>query len=153
MRSSIVVRPLSREDYAAWRILFDGYNAFYGRSGDTCLPDEVVQMTWSRFFDYYEPMHALVAEYDRSLAGIVHFLYHRSTTQIGPVCYLQDLFTAPAVRGRGVARSLIEAVYEHARAAGASRVYWQTHESNALAMQLYDKLAQKSGFLVYRRLL
>jgi GNAT superfamily N-acetyltransferase len=147
------VRPLRRDDYAPWRELFDGYNAFYGRSGDTRLPEEVVQMSWSRFFDYYEPMHALVAERDSVIVGITHFLYHRSTTHIAPMCYLQDLFTAQAVRGQGVARSLINAVYEHARDAGANRVYWQTHESNAVAMQLYDKVAQKSGFVVYRHLL
>ena len=150
--TSTQVRPLRRDDYAPWRELFDGYNAFYGRSGDTRLPEEVVQMSWSRFFDYYEPMHALVAERDGVIVGITHFLYHRSTISLGPVCYLQDLFTVETARGSGVGRALIEAVYARAHAAGASRVYWQTHESNTVAMRLYDQLAEKSGFLVYRHL-
>jgi GNAT superfamily N-acetyltransferase len=149
----IAVRPVRREDLSQWQILFEGYNAFYGRSGKTRLADEIVLTTWSRFFDFYEPVHALVAERAGALVGLTHFLYHRSTTQIAPVCYLQDLFTAEAVRGQGVARSLIAAVYEHARNAGCGRVYWQTHETNTLAMQLYDKVAQKSGFVVYRHLL
>lgn len=96
-------------------------------------------------------MHALVAEGTHGLVGLTHFLYHRSTTQIPPTCYLADLFTADAVRGQGVGRALIAAVYEHARLAGSPRVYWQTHETNAVAMRLYDQVAERSGFLVYRR--
>lgn len=138
------------EDFAAWNVLWDGYNAFYGRSGTTALSLEVTQITWSRFLDAREPMHALVAEHAGNLLGLAHFLYHRSTIQVHPICYLQDLFTAEASRGRGIGRALIQAVYERARAAGSSRVYWQTHETNTAAMCLYDQLAERSGFLVYR---
>jgi GNAT superfamily N-acetyltransferase len=152
MSAELTIRTVRREDYAAWQKLWDGYNAFYGRSGATALPAEVTQTTWSRFFDAYEPMHALVAESSEGMLGLTHFLYHRSTIALGPVCYLQDLFTVEAARGRGVGRALIEAVYERARAAGSSRVYWQTHESNVTAMRLYDQIAEKSGFLVYRHL-
>jgi GNAT superfamily N-acetyltransferase len=98
-------------------------------------------------------VHALVAERAGSLLGLAHFIFHRSTIHIGPLCYLQDLFTAQAARGQGVGRALIDAVYERARAAGANRVYWMTHETNALAMKLYDKVAEKSGFIVYRHFL
>jgi len=152
MSADMRIRPVRREDFAAWQKLWDGYNAFYGRAGPTALPSEVTQTTWSRFFDVYEPMHALVAETGEGLLGLTHFLYHRSTTALGPVCYLQDLFTVEAARGRGVGRALIEAVYERAQTAGSSRVYWQTHETNAIAMRLYDRIAEKSGFVVYRRL-
>ena len=152
MSADMRVRTVRREDFPTWQKLWDGYNAFYGRSGATALPAEVTQTTWSRFFDVYEPMHALVAESAGSLLGLTHFLYHRSTIALGPVCYLQDLFTVEAARGRGVGRALIEAVYERARAAGSSRVYWLTHETNATAMRLYDRVAEKSGFLVYRHL-
>ena len=148
----MTIRTVRREDFAAWQKLWDGYNAFYGRSGATALPAEVTQTTWSRFFDVYEPMHALVAESAGTLLGLTHFLYHRSTIALGPVCYLQDLFTVEAARGHGVGRALIESVYERARAAGSSRVYWQTHETNVTAMRLYDRIAEKSGFLVYRHL-
>jgi GNAT superfamily N-acetyltransferase len=98
-------------------------------------------------------VHALVAERAGSLLGLAHFIFHRSTIHIGSLCYLQDLFTAQAARGQGVGRALIDAVYERARAAGANRVYWMTHETNALAMKLYDKVAEKSGFIVYRHFL
>jgi GNAT superfamily N-acetyltransferase len=147
------VRALRSDDFAGWQPLWDGYNAFYGRSGNTALPGEVTQMTWSRFFDANEPMHALVAERSGALLGLVHFLYHRSTIQVPLTCYLQDLFTLEAARGQGVGRALIHAVYERAKAAGSPRVYWQTHETNTAAMRLYDELAEKSGFLVYRKIL
>lgn len=151
MVDSLLVRPVQQADFPAWKVLWDGYNAFYGREGAMALAPEITQMTWGRFFDAYEPMHALVAERDGKLLGLVHFLYHRSTTHLHPVCYLQDLFTASEARGQGVGRALIEAVYERARAAGSPRVYWLTHETNNTAMMLYDQVAEKSGFVVYRK--
>ncbi|MGA2189950.1 MAG: GNAT family N-acetyltransferase [Steroidobacteraceae bacterium] len=153
MSSEPQIRPVRKTDFAAWRVLWDGYNAFYGRAGDKGLSTEIIGMTWSRFFDSYEPVHALVADQAGTLIGLAHFLYHRSTIHIGPLCYLQDLFTAESARGRGVAGALIEAVYERASKAGSSRVYWMTHETNTAAMSLYDKLAEKSGFIVYRHML
>ena len=146
-----LVRAVARDDYDRWLPLWDGYNHFYGRHGATVLAPEITASTWQRFFDADEPVHALVAEDDGQLVGLTHFLYHRSTTSIGPTCYLQDLFTSAAARGRGVGRALIEGVYARAREAGAARVYWQTHETNATAMALYDRVAAKSGFLVYRK--
>ena len=101
--NAVEVRAVRRADYLAWRDLWDGYNAFYGREGPTALAPEITQMTWLRFFDSYEPMHALVAETSNGILGFAHLLYHRSTIQLGPTCYLQDLFTAEAARGRGVA--------------------------------------------------
>jgi GNAT superfamily N-acetyltransferase len=148
-----IIRPIRREDHAAWLPLWEGYNAFYGRSGPTALDPAITAMTWSRFFDPYEPVHALVAEQDGALLGLTHYLYHRSTTALGPNCYLQDLFTTPEARGQGVGRALIEGVVERAREAGAARVYWQTHETNAAGRLLYDKVAQHLGFLVYTRAL
>ena len=124
-----------------------GYNAFYER----VVSPETTKVNWSRFFDDREPVHALVAEQDGALVGLVHYLFHRSTSMIELTCYLQDLFAAGSARRRGVGRALIEAVYERARAAGAPRVYWQTHETNQTAMRLYDQVAERSGFLVYRR--
>lgn len=96
-------------------------------------------------------MHAIVAESAGRLVGLAHFLFHRSTTMLGPTCYLQDLFTAEDARGTGIGKALIEGVYERAKASGALRVYWQTHESNHTAMRLYDKIAKRSGFIVYSR--
>jgi GNAT superfamily N-acetyltransferase len=147
----VEVRAVKRADFSDWKPLWDGYNAFYGRVGDTALAPDITLMTWSRFFDAYEPMHALVAEVAGRIVGLAHFLYHRSTIQIPPTCYLSDLFTADTVRGQGVGRALIGAVYAHAKLAGSPRVYWQTHETNALAMRLYDQVAERSGFVVYRR--
>jgi len=147
------IRPVAPDDFPAWKVLWDGYNAFYGREGETALPEEITAATWRRFFDGYEPMYAIVAEQAGELVGLSHFLLHRSTTQIQPNCYLQDVFTAGHARGKGVARALIESVYARATQLGAGRVYWQTHETNTTAMYLYDKIAQKSGFIVYRKLL
>jgi GNAT superfamily N-acetyltransferase len=145
------IRFAVRSDFPQWLPLWNGYNEFYGRSGATALPDEITQTTWTRFFDVYEPMHAMVAESDGELVGLVHYLFHRSTISISPTCYLQDLFTKESVRGKGVGRRLIAAVYEQAKVEGVTRVYWQTHESNSTAMKLYDQVADRSGFLVYRK--
>lgn len=151
MNEPVRVRAVQRADFSEWLPLWDGYNAFYGRAAETALHPNTTQMTWERFFDAHEPMHALVAEASGRLVGLAHFLYHRSTIQIPPTCYLADLFSANAVRGQGVGRALIEAVYAHARALGVPRVYWQTHETNTVAMRLYDQVAERSGFVVYRR--
>jgi GNAT superfamily N-acetyltransferase len=96
-------------------------------------------------------MHALVAESGGELLGLTHYLFHRSTIMIDPVCYLQDLFTVEAARGKGVGRALIEGVYCEARLAGSPRVYWQTHETNRTARTLYDKVAENQGFIIYRK--
>jgi GNAT superfamily N-acetyltransferase len=149
----LLIRDIQRGDFDRWKPLWDGYNAFYGREDETALPEAITNMTWTRFFDTYEPVHALVAEQAGKLLGIVHFIFHRSTISIQPTCYLQDLFTMEASRGKGVGRALIEQVCRRAESAGCGRVYWHTHESNATAMRLYDKVAEKSGFVVYRKML
>lgn len=145
------VRTVRRDDYAGWRPLWDGYNAFYGRSGATALDERVTAQTWERFFDPGERMYAFVAECDGRIAGIVHFVFHRSTSRLADVCYLQDLFTDASSRGRGVGRALIERVVEAAKASGSSRVYWTTQTSNAAGRALYDKVAEHRGFIVYSR--
>ena len=151
MTPNVTVRPVTVADYAAWRPLWDGYNAFYGREGETALPEQVTASTWQRFFDANEPVFALVAEEDGRVIGLAHYLFHRSMTRIEDICYLSDLYTAQAQRGRGIGRQLIEAVCAQAQAAGAKRVYWQTHESNAAGRLLYDKVARHHGFIVYAR--
>ncbi|MGY3134730.1 GNAT superfamily N-acetyltransferase [Bradyrhizobium sp. USDA 4503] len=152
MADDVTIRFITRDDYAQWLPLWDGYNAFYERSGPTALAPEITAMTWERFFDAYEPVHALVADAGGRLLGLTHYLFHRSTTAIAPTCYLQDLFTSEAARGKGVGRALINGVYAQARLAGSPRVYWQTHETNHTAMQLYDKVADKPGFVIYRKI-
>jgi GNAT superfamily N-acetyltransferase len=143
----IQIRPLRHEDRNAWESLWQGYLTFYKSS----VPAEVTEATWRRLDDPAEPMHGLVAVLDGRIVGIVHTIYHRSTWTTGDYCYLQDLFAAEEARGQGVGRALIEAVYEKAQAAGASRVYWLTHETNTAAQALYDKVASRSGFIQYRR--
>jgi GNAT superfamily N-acetyltransferase len=151
MSDNLLIRGVARGDYDRWLPLWDGYNAFYGRSGATALEPDITRMTWARFFDAYEPVHALVAESGDRLVGLTHYLFHRSTTAIAPVCYLQDLFTDASARGKGVGRALIQEVYAQAKQAGAPRVYWQTHQTNHTAQELYNKVAEHSGFVVYRK--
>ena len=149
MPASVRVRAIAEADLPAWTPLWNGYNAFYGRKEQTALPAAITQTTWRRFFDPEEPVFALVAESSGTIVGLAHYLLHRSTTRIEPICYLQDLFTVPSARGQGVGRALIAAVCERASAAGARRVYWQTHETNAAGRLLYDKMATNAGFIVY----
>ncbi|QNM95548.1 GNAT family N-acetyltransferase [Chitinimonas koreensis] len=149
MSQPFQVRLIERDDFTKWRPLWEGYNAFYGRAGATALPESITLATWERFFNPIEPVFALVAAREESLIGIAHFLFHRSTTRVEPVCYLQDLFTEPLQRGQGIGKALIQSVYAQARSAGASRVYWQTQASNEAGRALYDQVAKHLGFIVY----
>lgn len=149
--TELSIRPVVAGDFDQWLVLWDGYNAFYGRSGPTALDRAVTHMTWARFFATGEPMHAVVAEWDGRLVGLAHYLFHRSTSMTNNPCYLQDLFTAAEARGRGVGRALIAEVAERAQAAGSPRLYWHTHETNTTARRLYDTVARDTGFIVYRQ--
>jgi GNAT superfamily N-acetyltransferase len=146
-RPEVVVRPVTHDERAAWDSLWQAYLKFY----KTDLPEENSDITWIRLHDAAEPMHLLGAYVDGKLTGIVHYLFHRSTWMPDDYCYLQDLFVADEARGLGLGRALIEAVYEKAREAGSTRVYWLTHETNATARTLYDKVAENLGFIQYRK--
>lgn len=146
--SAVVIRPIGAEERAEWEPLWRGYLEFY----EAAQTPEAMDMAWQRLHDPAEPMFGLAAHLDGRMVGIVHYLFHRSFWTVGDYCYLQDLFVAEAVRGRGVGRALIEAVYAKAREAGASRVYWLTQEENATAHALYDKVADRSGFIQYRKI-
>ena len=140
----IAIGRLEAGDRVAWEELFAGYHAFYGRPN---WPQENYDEAWSRF-EQDDQIHALGARVDGCLVGIVHFLVHASTTS-ADVCYLQDLFTAPEARGKGVARALIAEVGHWARERGCARVYWHTHSSNETARRLYDQVAENRGFIQY----
>ncbi|MFC5694468.1 GNAT family N-acetyltransferase [Pseudomonas sp. GCM10022186] len=143
------IRPVRAADHAAWLPLWQGYQRFY----KTEIASETTEATWQRFLDPAEPMHAALAWHDGKAVGLVHFIFHRSCWTIGDYCYLQDLYVAEGLRGGGIGRQLIEHVYGEARAAGASRVHWLTHETNTEAMQLYERIADRSGFVQYRKTL
>jgi GNAT superfamily N-acetyltransferase len=127
--------------------LWRGYQTFY----KVDIPAATSAVTWQRLLDPNEPMHAVIAWQGERAVGMVHWIYHRSCWTVGNFAYLNDLFAEPDVRGTGVGRALIEHVYAQSAAAGCSRVYWLTHESNAVAMTLYDRIAEKSGFIQYRK--
>ena len=150
--SSLTVKPLTNTDFAAWKPLAIGYKTFY----KTAITDEELAAAWQRFHDPAIPIFALGA-FDGAdsghLVGIAHYLLHVGCWTTRPIFYLQDLFVSPEGRGQGVGRALIEAVYNDATAQGADRVYWQTHETNQTAMALYNQVAERSGFLVYRKML
>jgi GNAT superfamily N-acetyltransferase len=146
---AMTVRPAEPTDFEAWLPLWRGYQVFYQAD----IADAVTRETWRRFHDPAEPMHAALAELEGRVVGIVHFIEHRSCWTTGNYVYLQDLFTDAAVRGRGVGRALIEYVYAQARGRGCSRVHWLTHHTNANAMLLYDRVADRSGFVQYRKIL
>lgn len=146
--SDLTVRPIRPDERAAWEPLWRGYLAFYKASQTPAATD----VTWARIHDPAEPMGALGAERGGRLIGIVHYLFHRSFWTTSDYCYLQDLFVDAQARGTGAGRALIEAVERIARAAGANRVHWLTQEDNRTARLLYDRLADRPGFIQYRKL-
>ncbi len=150
MSDTLQLRPPQPDDFDAWLPLWDAYNAFYGRHGALALPAAISQLTWQRFLDPAEPLHARLAWRGGQLLGLAHYVFHRNTLMAEHACYLQDLFTVPAARGQGVARQLIAAVLAEAQAAGSPSVYWHTRHDNDAARQLYDRVARDTGFVVYR---
>lgn len=144
-----MIRAIAPDDRAIWAELWRGYLAFY----ETVLPDEVYDATWARLHDSAEPVWGAFSLADGKPVGLVHFIYHRTAWAIAETCYLQDLYVVPYVRRGGHGRSLIEHVAAEAKAHGAVRLYWNTHEANATARKLYDVVAERSGFIQYRKAL
>lgn len=145
----LVVRALRAEDKAAWQRLYEGYHAFYDRPD---LPQSFFDGCFARLMsgdagDY----HALVAEDAGALLGLTHYLFHPHMWYSEGTCYLQDLFTAAAARGRGVGRALIEGVYAAADAQGVPNVYWMTQEFNYAGRMLYDRVGTHTPFIKYSR--
>jgi GNAT superfamily N-acetyltransferase len=141
------VRPFAEDDFDAWYPLWRAYGAFYRVD----IPFATSEVTWRRLLDPSEPMWGTFAVADHQPIGFVHAIRHRSCWSVADSIYLQDLFVDPAHRGRGAGRRLIDHVYAEAARLGCARVHWLTHESNADAMLLYDRIAQRSGFVQYRR--
>jgi len=146
--TNVTIRPLARADHAEWRRLWHDYLAFY----ETDVAPQVYDTTWERLFDEgrYEP-NGLIAEVDGKAVGLVHYILHRTCWAVGDNCYLQDLYADPHIRGAGVGRALIEAVYAKADAAGAANVYWMTQHFNDTARKLYDRIAKLTPFIKYQR--
>lgn len=150
-KTPVLVRPAAPGDLDSWLPLWNGYNAFYGREGATALPAAVTADRWANFLAPDVAMWSLVASLGDRLVGLANYLFHPSTTDLAPSCYLQDLFTASEHRGAGVGAALIEGVAARARLAGSTSLYWQTHHTNATAMRLYDRVAARSEFVIYQR--
>ena len=147
--SGVTIRPATAADFEVWLPLWRGYQTFY----KTDISPSTTAVTWQRLLDPAEPMHVALAVAGGAVVGLVHYIEHRSCWTTGNYMYLQDLFVDPAVRGQGLGRALIEHVYAEAAARGCARVWWLTHESNTDAMVLYDRVADKSGFIQYRKVL
>jgi len=145
---TVEIKAVEDGDFDSWLPLWKSYQRFYGVD----IPEDVARLTWARFLDPAEPMHAALAMLGERAVGLVHSVYHRSTWAAADHCYLQDLFVADDARGCGAGRALVEYVYAEAQRCGMSRVYWLTHESNHKAMLLYDRIADRSGFVHYRKL-
>lgn len=145
---TLSIRPLEHSDEPAWRRLWTGYLDYY----ETSLPEEVYTSSFARMLSIDDnEFHGMVAELDGELVGLVHYLFHRHGWKIENVCYLQDLYTDPSVRGKSIGRALIEATYAAADKAGAPNVYWLTQDFNEAGRRLYDRVAQLTPFIKYQR--
>lgn len=143
-----LIRPLQKDDWPEWRRLWRAYLAFY----ETELPDAIYEAYFERLLgDDPRDFHGLIAEVDGRPRGLAHYLFHRHGWKIEDTCYLQDLYADPEVRGKGIGRALIEAVYAAADDAGAPSVYWLTQDFNAEARRLYDRIGVLTPFIKYAR--
>lgn len=149
MGNTVTLRNLTPEDYSEWLSLWRGYQEFYKAD----IPDGTTRAIWARMLDPREPVFGAIALAGGRAVGIVHWLYHRSCWTIGNNSYLEDLFVAPEHRGSGIGRKLIEHVFAAARISGCAKVYWLTHGTNATAMLLYNRIAERTGFVHYEKIL
>ncbi|URK88911.1 GNAT family N-acetyltransferase [Rhizobium sp. RCAM05350] len=148
MSANLTIRPVEPGDEQDWRRLWKAYLAFY----ETTLPEKIYALTFSRLLSGAAHEYAgFLAVLDGKPVGLAHFLFHRSCWQENSICYLQDLFADPDVRGQGIGRALIEAVYARANAEKAEEVYWMTQDFNANARKLYDRIAEKTPFIIYQK--
>ena len=145
----LTIRPLEAGDRPEWDGLWAEYQLFY----KAVISSGTSDVTFARLIDSSVPMHGFVAEDAGRIIGMTHCIFHYSAWTQGPYCYLQDLITKPEHRGKGAATALIEAVYAFAAEKGAARVYWLTHETNETAIRLYEKVADRSGFIQFRKML
>ena len=143
----VEIKPLENDQYDEWYPLWQGYLTFY----ETSLPDEIAENNWARFFDDNEPVGGFGAFKDGKFVGFVHYIFHRTNWSLTSTCYLQDLFADPTVRGEGIGRKLIEAVYALAKESECEQVYWMTQNHNKTARLLYDRIADDHGFMVYEK--
>ncbi|QVM96795.1 GNAT family N-acetyltransferase [Pseudomonas sp. SORT22] len=144
---NVTIRPVTAGDHSAWLPLWQAYQQFY----ETRIDDEVSAVAWARMLDPAEPTNAALAWVDGKALGMVHWIYHRSNWSIENSCYLQDLYVQSEQRGLGIGRQLIEYVYATAKAAGCAKVHWLTHETNATAISLYEQVAERPGFIQFRK--
>lgn len=144
----ISIHPLTSADFEAWEPLWQGYLRFY----EAALEDDTTRLTFERLTSAGYPMHGYLARDEGGRAiGMVNWVTHPATWTRKDYCYLEDLFVMPDARGTGAGRALIEAVYAAAAELGCANVYWLTHETNTEARQLYDRIAQRTGFIHYRK--
>ncbi|AMP02047.1 acetyltransferase family protein [Collimonas arenae] len=147
IRPAATIKPLTEQDYDIWYPQWQGYQDFY----QVDIPLATRKITWQRLLDPKEPMFGALAMVGEQAVGMVHWIFHRSCWTVEYSCYLQDLYVDAGQRGLGLGRLLIEHVCAQAKAAGSTRVHWLTHETNSTAMQLYDRIAQRPGFVQYRK--
>ncbi|WP_421874562.1 GNAT family N-acetyltransferase [Pararhizobium sp.] len=148
MTADLIIRSIEPGDEQDWRRLWKAYLAFY----ETTLPEEIYTLTFSRLLMGAAHEYAgFLAVLDGRPVGLAHYLFHRSCWHENSICYLQDLFADPDVRGQGIGRALIEAVYAKANAQKADEVYWMTQDFNGNARKLYDRIAEKTPFIIYQK--
>jgi GNAT superfamily N-acetyltransferase len=145
--TEVTIRRFAPEDRANWETLWQGYNTFYKRSVEPRVTDRL----WSRLLEGSGEPFGFAAELEGKVVGLAHYFFVSSTSEWNPRCYMQDLFADPEIRGKGVGRALIEAVYSEADSHEAAQTYWLTQDFNETARKLYDKLAHATPFIKYQR--
>lgn len=139
------IRPIELGDEPRWRDLFCAYREFYKLPSS----EDTIDQVWTWLNDPDHETHGLVALLDTEIYGIAHYRRFSRPSTGTTGLWLDDLFTDPDIRGRGIGRALIDHLTNHARENELSVVRWITADDNIQARKLYDSVAKSTNWITY----
>lgn len=129
------VRRATADDIERLAPLFDLYRGFYEQPSDLSLASAFLTERLS----CNESVVLLACEHD-ALPGFTQLYPSFSSVRARRTWILNDLFVAAGARRRGIARLLLQAAAQFARADGALRLELETDPANLAAQSLYRSL-------------
>lgn len=137
---SISVRRMhANDDVTAAAQLFDQYRQFYEQTSDVAAARMFLAMRLAAGQSVIFLAEDGAAGAARRAVGFMQLYPLYSSIQLSPVWLLNDLYTLPAARGRGVGAALLDAAAHFGREHGAGYLFLETAINNSKAQRLYEK--------------